>query len=113
MSKFVKQLFQFTDGTDSSIPFTMYVEADKRITEATVVRVSEEEQMNPNTGELMQVIKVSGEGVIASHDPVWFAQFQEWVADSKAVLVPFEEEPVTDVLARIKAARNKPKRTAK
>lgn len=108
MSKFVKQLFQFTDGTESSTPFTMYVEADKRITEATVVHVSEEEQMNPNTGELMQVTKVSGEGVIASHDPVWFAQFQEWVVDNKAVLVPFEEVPVEDVLARLRA-----KRTAK
>jgi hypothetical protein len=107
MSKFVKQLFRFTDGTESSVPFTMYVEADKRITEATVVRVSEEEQVNPNTGELMQVIKVSGQGVIASHDPVWFAQLQEWVVDGKAVLIPFEEEPVTGVLARIKAARAK------
>lgn len=99
-----KTLVQFTDGTNTSVPFVVYVTQD--ITGPVTVSVKRIKSVNPATGLEQEQDQVSGAGIVKSNEIEWFAQFEEWLdEDRKGVVVPFEDEDPSEVLKRVQARR--------
>ena len=98
-----RQVVQLTNGKGStSSPFQVYI-TDGRITEQTVVRISNEKNLNPNTGKEDVRVKVSGDGIIVSHDLQWFTPISDGFVTKEGygVIQPVEMPTTDEVFAKL------------
>ena len=98
-----RQVVELVNGKGAtSAPFQIYT-TNGRITEQTVVRVNKEKNLNPNTGKEEIRIKVSGEGIIVSHDLEWFTPISDGyiTSDGYAVIQPITFPKKEEVFAKL------------
>ena len=97
MSEFKLSLVQLKRPTGLSAPIKVYLSGELPA-EGLAIRVSKEDAVNPETGAVSKVVKLSGENLVASHSAEWFkTSFAEYVnsqgwAWAIKVTTPSEEE---------------------